>query len=153
MLSFCVPWRLKSIIDLGASDGNLAIHCAKHRIPYLGFTLTEGHTAALQERCLKELLQSMLHEGDPLYNPDLALLLKKEDKGATNLKKEKGQGGTKASKAEKDQKGKTATGSGGSAGGPEVLDRFKQQLDAIKAQREVGKGSGEAAEAGKSMPQ
>jgi hypothetical protein len=66
----------KGIIDLTAGDGTFMIHCAKERIPYLGFTLSEAHSKALKQRATQMLLKSMFTAGDRLYNPELALLMK-----------------------------------------------------------------------------
>ena len=52
------------------------IHCAKGRIPYLGFTLSEAHSKALKQRATAMLLEAMFTAGDRLYNPELALLMK-----------------------------------------------------------------------------
>jgi hypothetical protein len=59
-------YKLAAIIDLTTGDGTLATHCAKSRIPYMGFTLSETHSELLKHRCVSALLESSCVEGEDL---------------------------------------------------------------------------------------
>ena len=57
-----------AVVDLTAGDGSLAALCAKKRIPYVGFTLSDTHTELLKQRCITALLESGFTEGEELQN-------------------------------------------------------------------------------------
>ena len=58
-------YRLGRVVDLTAGDGELALQCAKRRVPYVGFTLTSDHSAHLNSHLVQKLMESKLNEKDP----------------------------------------------------------------------------------------
>ena len=115
----------KGIIDLTAGDGTLMIHCAKERIPYLGFTLSEAHSKALKQRATAMLLEAMFTAGDRLYNPELALLMKAPVAAAPS-------GPAKPSSQAAAVKRVVEPAAGATPG---VLDEFQAKLAAFKKAR------------------
>lgn len=57
-------YRIVAWIDLAPGDGVLATACAKERVPYLGFTLTDTHAEQLKCRIVTALLESSFTEGE-----------------------------------------------------------------------------------------
>jgi len=61
-------YQIAAFLDLAPGDGVLAALCAKERVPYLGFTLSETHTKLLRERIVSVLMDSILVEGEAATN-------------------------------------------------------------------------------------
>ena len=55
--------KVKGWIDFGGADGQLALQCAKNRIPYVGVCLTEEHRKLVRERGIQQLMESSFMEG------------------------------------------------------------------------------------------
>jgi hypothetical protein len=72
---------LTAIVDLTVGDGTLLIHCAKERIPYIGFALSERHAELIKHRAVQQVLESMFVPGERECNPELAAMMQKT--GAT----------------------------------------------------------------------
>ena len=65
----------KVMVDLTASDGNLALTCLLARKPYVGLCHTAEHVKGMTDR-LKALVFSKFYEvGNPLFKPALAQIL------------------------------------------------------------------------------
>ena len=56
-------YHLKAVIDLCVADGKFATHCARHRIPYAGFAVSEEHAKLVRARCLQQLMECSYTEG------------------------------------------------------------------------------------------
>jgi hypothetical protein len=93
-------YKLSAVVDLSAGDGTLMVHCSKQRIPYCGICLSDAHRTALEQRGVKMILESMFVEGEKLYQPQLAQLLKSP---STDGKSSGGSGGSKSGEASKGQ--------------------------------------------------
>jgi hypothetical protein len=110
-------YRLKGVIDITAGDGTLMTYCAKERIPYMGFCLSDAHKSALEQQGVQRLLESMFTAGDRLYQPELAVLMKAQ-KG--NLGSEEKAPGIKGN-----NDGKAA----------DLLKSFQDKLVALKGEK------------------
>ena len=117
----------KGIIDLTPGDGTLLIHCAKERIPYFAFALSEAHAAALKQRAVQVILEAMFTAGDRLYSPELASLMRKPGSAVAAAGPAKKKGAASAS-TDGDAEPKAA-------GSPSILDEFAAKLAALKKQK------------------
>jgi hypothetical protein len=68
-------FNVKSVVDLTASDGVLALVCVKERIPYVGLCHNAQHASALMTRISATIFLSMLEQNGPLYKAKLAALM------------------------------------------------------------------------------
>ena len=136
MAELCHRYRLKAVIDMGASDGTLAHFCAtsKPPIPYLGFTLSDLHTTLLET--------TMATEGPGIYDPESAKLLgpqmTKDETGKTTNPEAKPPKQESESETPKKQETKTTSGTKGSAkteSASEMLDSFTRNIEEIKKKR------------------
>ena len=57
-------YDLKAIIDFTPGDGVLLNACARRRLPYVCFGLSECHMNLLKQRCMTSLLESSTVEGE-----------------------------------------------------------------------------------------
>ena len=73
-------YRLGAVVDLTVGDGQLALQCARQRIPYFGFCLTAVHATKLCEHLIEEIMNGMLQESDPMFDPKLAALMQQPKK-------------------------------------------------------------------------
>ena len=117
-------------------EGNCAVYCAKNRIPYLGFCLTDLHAKMANQHVISELLASKFTAGEKLFNPELAKLLKMGS----------GQPGTTPSSSS-GKKPKTKPDGADAAGKAEeetptdpqsVLEAFKKKLASLKKEEGAG---------------
>ena len=93
---------MKRVIDLTAGDGMFAYACLKHRTGYVGICFTQEHAALLEEMLIEKLKVDMAVVGDPLYNPQYALAVGKNNTEEPPQKKQKTEKATAKKKPKKD---------------------------------------------------
>jgi hypothetical protein len=73
--SLISDYALSAIVDLTAADGTLMAHCAKERIPYFGFCLSERHAQLLKTRVVQQVLESFFTAGERECDLELAAMM------------------------------------------------------------------------------
>ena len=51
-----VSYCLCAVIDFSMGSGDFALECAKARVPYHGFALSEKHASLVKKRIVQEML-------------------------------------------------------------------------------------------------
>ena len=128
---------------LTATDTILPMLAVRKKLPYVGFCFTQEHVEALEKACINEIFKAMQDPKDPLYEPELAKLLRKD--GASDPTPDGKAHGKPAAPAKPPAAAKPPTpakpGSGGSTTKPgtpaaaakpisaQLLDRLRQLDD------------------------
>eukprot|EP00959_Pyramimonas_sp_CCMP1952_P078293 1636626-Pyramimonas_sp.AAC.1 len=67
-------WPAVGHVDLTVGTGGRALYCVVHKLPYIGFCLTEAHKTAVIEFLETKTWEIIQQEGSPIYQPALAAL-------------------------------------------------------------------------------
>lgn len=66
-----------AVIDLTPGSGHFALHCVRHRVPYVGVAMTQLHKDLLERHLVSQVLMSMTDSNDTkLFDPSYAELVK-----------------------------------------------------------------------------
>ena len=77
------------MIDFFSGDFTLATLCAKMRIPYAGFVLSEVHQTLGFDRITSNLMNAKFAEGTDMYDAKFALLMKQQQSAGSSSKSQK----------------------------------------------------------------